>query len=142
LLDLVRNARLPRRIAERCRMILIAQRTLTGQRRRRGSLMSFRRHPLFPQALTVFEIAVEATGEYRQALEAWTAGSAPQMAPDADALPRRRRRRRRRRGRGMGAVAEQVSSIDADDADAGDDSADLAEDEPDGGAAPEREADR
>src|ERR671919_563012 len=30
LLDLVRNARLPRRIAERCRMILIAQRTLTG----------------------------------------------------------------------------------------------------------------
>ncbi|HZA49285.1 MAG TPA: polynucleotide adenylyltransferase PcnB [Myxococcaceae bacterium] len=150
LLDLVRNARLPRRIAERCRMILIAQRTLTGQRRRRGSLVSFRRHPLFPQALTVFEIAVEATGEYGEALEAWKAGSAPQMAPDAEALRRRRRRRRRRRGRGMGlggepgapgtAAAEQVSSMDADDADAGDDSADLAEDEPDEGAAPEREA--
>ena len=33
---LVQKARLPRRIAERCRMILMAQRTLAGLRRRRG----------------------------------------------------------------------------------------------------------
>ncbi|MBX5482514.1 MAG: polynucleotide adenylyltransferase PcnB [Myxococcaceae bacterium] len=94
--DLVRNARLPRRIAERCRMILIAQRTLSGQRRRRGSLASFRRHPLFNEALTVFAISVEATGEFREQLDAWLSGGAPSVAPDAEG-PRRKRRRRRRK---------------------------------------------
>ena len=68
--ELVRTARLPRRIAERCRMILLAQATLSGQRRRRGGLASFRRHPLFQEALTVFELSVEATGEHRAALDA------------------------------------------------------------------------
>jgi poly(A) polymerase len=148
LFELVRNARLPRRIAERCRMILIAQRTLTGQRRRRGSLASFRRHPLFQQALTVFEIAVEATGEYREALEAWKAGGAPQIAPDAEVL-RRRRRRRRRRGRGVGvagepgaagsAPADQAAEPDAEVEEASD-AIDDEPDEADEGAAPEREA--
>src|SRR5205809_195422 len=54
----VQTARLPRRIAERTRMILLAQRTLAGDRRRRGSLASFRRHPLFNEALAVFEMSV------------------------------------------------------------------------------------
>jgi poly(A) polymerase len=97
--ELVRTARLPRRIAERCRMILLAQATLSGKRRRRGGLASFRRHPLFNEALTVFELSVEATGEDREALEAWKAGSAP--VPPATGTPPeggRRRRRRRRRG--------------------------------------------
>jgi poly(A) polymerase len=141
LFDLVRNARLPRRIAERCRMILIAQRTLSGQRRRRGSLASFRRHPLFQQSLTVFEISVEATGEYREALQAWKAGGAPQLAPDAEAL-RRRRRRRRRRGRGMGlggegevpgaGVVSHAPPMDAEDAE--------EESDPGEAAAPDSEA--
>jgi poly(A) polymerase len=99
--ELVRTARLPRRIAERCRMILIAQRTLSGQRRRRGGLMSFRRHPLFNEALKVFEVWVEATDEFREELEQWKAGAAPN--PSADAAPgpaRKRRRRRKRRGTG------------------------------------------
>jgi poly(A) polymerase len=96
--DLVQNARLPRRIAERCRIILIAQRTLSGQRRRKGSLVSFRRHPLFAEALTVFEISVEATGEHREALEKWKSGDAPVILPDAEGPPRRRRRRRGRKG--------------------------------------------
>ncbi|HMK73258.1 MAG TPA: polynucleotide adenylyltransferase PcnB, partial [Myxococcaceae bacterium] len=61
--DLVKGARLPRRIAERCRMMLLAQSTLSGRRRRRGSLGSFRRHPLFQEALTVFACTVEATGK-------------------------------------------------------------------------------
>jgi poly(A) polymerase len=103
LADLVRNARLPRRIAERCRLILIAQRTLSGQRRRRGSLMSFRRHPLFNEALTAFEIWVDATGEHREALEKWKSGDAPVAVPDAEGPPKRRRRRRRRRGPRLGA---------------------------------------
>jgi poly(A) polymerase len=98
--ELVRTARLPRRIAERCRMMLLAQATLSGQRRRRGGLVSFRRHPLFNESLTVFEMSVEATGEHRQELEAWKAGQAPTPAPGAPPVPGGRRRRRRRRPRG------------------------------------------
>jgi poly(A) polymerase len=85
-------------------MILIAQRTLTGQRRRRGPLSSFRRHPLFREAMEVFEISVEATGEYREQLEAWRSGNAPQPAPDAEGPRKRKRRRRRRRGQGPSIV--------------------------------------
>ncbi|HZJ56574.1 MAG TPA: polynucleotide adenylyltransferase PcnB [Myxococcaceae bacterium] len=97
--ELVRTARLPRRIAERCRMILLAQATLSGQRRRRGGLASFRRHPLFQEALTVFELSVEATGERREALEAWRSGGAPTTPSGGPATEGgRRRRRRRRRG--------------------------------------------
>jgi poly(A) polymerase len=95
----VQSARLPRRIAERTRMILLAQRTLAGDRRRRGSLASFRRHPLFSEALTVFELSVEATGEGAEALAAWKSGGSPAIKATADAASgQRRRRRRRRRG--------------------------------------------
>jgi poly(A) polymerase len=80
-------------------MILLAQATLSGQRRRRGGLASFRRHPLFQEALTVFELSVEATGEHRAELDAWKAGGAPTPAPGgAPSEGGRRRRRRRRRG--------------------------------------------
>jgi poly(A) polymerase len=98
LASLVQKARLPRRIAERCRMILMAQRTLAGLRRRRGGLMGFRGHPLFNESLAVFEVWVRATGEYQEQLEKWKTGAAPQ--PTADAPGPRRRRRRRRRGGG------------------------------------------
>lgn len=102
--QLVQTARLPRRIAERTRMILLAQRTLSGDRRRRGSLGSFRRHPLFGEALAVFELKVEATGEGAEALEAWKSGGAPSTKASAAEVPgRRRRRRRRRRGGPPGA---------------------------------------
>jgi poly(A) polymerase len=90
---LVRNARLPRRVAEQIRLILLAQRTLSGERRRKGSLMSFRRHPLFAQALAVFEISVESTGSHREALEKWLSGAAPEVS-----VTQGRSRRRRRRG--------------------------------------------
>ena len=93
----VQSARLPRRIAERCRLLLLAQRTLTGERRRRSQ--SFRRHPLFNEALVVFELSVEATGEFRDALAAWRAGEVPPQrteaaSADSDAVRKRRRRRR------------------------------------------------
>lgn len=101
--QLVQKARLPRRIAERCRMILMAQRTLAGLRRRRGGLMGFRGHPLFAESLAVFEVWVRATGEHQDQLEKWKAGGAPQ--PTADAPGPRRRRRRRRRGGGGGGEA-------------------------------------
>ncbi len=95
--ELVRSARLPRRIAERCRMILLSQKTLAGMRRRRGGLQGFRSHPLFAESLAVFEVWVRATGEHQAALDAWRGGGAPQVAQDAEG-PRRRRRRRRRGG--------------------------------------------
>ncbi|MFP2958721.1 polynucleotide adenylyltransferase PcnB [Myxococcus sp. 1LA] len=118
----VQSARLPRRIAERCRMLLLAQRTLTGERRRRSA--AFKRHPLFSEALTVFEMTVEATGENREQLEAWKAGEVPQPRAaaaegdesDAGGQRKRRRRRRRRRssanggsGEGSGASSESGS---------------------------------
>jgi poly(A) polymerase len=115
LFEFVRTARLPRRIAERCRMVLIAQRTLAGERRRRGSLASFRRHPLFQEALTVFEITVEATGLHREELEAWRSGSAPVAVPGAAAeeAPGRKRRRRRRRRGGSGGAGEPAAATEA-----------------------------
>jgi len=97
--ELVRAARLPRRIAERCRMILLSQKTLAGLRRRRGGLQGFRSHPLFAESLAVFEVWVRATGEHQAALDAWRSGGAPNIAQDAEG-PRRRRRRRRRGGGG------------------------------------------
>ena len=103
LAQLVQKARLPRRIAERCRMILMAQRTLAGLRRRRGGLMGFRGHPLFNESLAVFEVWVAATGEHQDQLEKWKTGAAPQ--PTTDAPGPRRRRRRRRRGGGSGGEA-------------------------------------
>jgi poly(A) polymerase len=103
--ELVRTARLPRRIAERCRMMLLAQATLSGQRRRRGSLGSFRRHPLFNESLTVFACTVEATGQGATELEAWKSGQAPVPVPGAASVGGRRRRRRRRGGRGPGGGA-------------------------------------
>jgi len=102
--ELVRTARLPRRIAERTRMLLLAQPTLAGERRRRGGLATFRRHPLFAEGLKVFEVWVAATGEKRDALAAWQSGSAPQ--PSATAPGPRKRRRRRGRGRGGPAASE------------------------------------
>ncbi len=97
--ELVQKARLPRRIAERCRMVLMAQRTLAGLRRRRGGLMGFRGHPLFNESLAVFEVWVKATGEHQDQLEKWKTGAAPAAVSDAPG-PRRRRRRRRRGGGG------------------------------------------
>jgi poly(A) polymerase len=98
---LVQKARLPRRIAERCRMILMAQRTLAGLRRRRGGLGGFRGHPLFAESLQVFEVWVEATGEHQEALARWKSGTAPMPTAGAEG-PRRRRRRRRGGERGGG----------------------------------------
>ena len=100
--ELVRTARLPRRISERCKMLLLAQATLSGRRRRRGGLGSFRRHPLFNEALTVFACTVEATGEGAAELQAWQSGGSP-AGPGAPAV--RKRRRRRRGGQGGGTTS-------------------------------------
>ncbi len=113
LASLVQKARLPRRIAERCRMILMAQRTLAGLRRRRGGLMGFRGHPLFNESLAVFEVWVRATGEHTEHLAKWKSGSAPQPTADAPGPKRRRRRRRRGGGQGDAAGGEVAAAVDA-----------------------------
>ncbi|HEX4804245.1 MAG TPA: polynucleotide adenylyltransferase PcnB [Myxococcaceae bacterium] len=95
LTEFVRSARLPRRIAERTRAILLAQAVLSGERRRRGSLARFRRHPIFNEALTLFGISVEATGQHQQTLEVWKSGELPAFETAAADRPKRRRRRRR-----------------------------------------------
>jgi poly(A) polymerase len=95
LTQFVRSARLPRRIAERTRAILLAQAVLSGERRRRGSLVRFRRQPIFNEALALFGISVEATGQHQQTLEAWKSGEVPAFETAPADRPKRRRRRRR-----------------------------------------------
>ncbi len=71
---LVRTARLPRRIAERTRLALGAQRLLRGpprRRRRRGGGLAAQAY--FRDALQLLEMTVRATGEGAEALERWKA---------------------------------------------------------------------
>jgi len=76
LTQLVQTARLPRRIAERTRLAMGAQRVLTGpprRRRRRGGGLSEQSY--FRDALQLMEMAVRATGEGAEALARWKAGA-------------------------------------------------------------------
>ena len=110
LAEMVRTARLPRRIAERARMILLAQPILAGERRRRrSSPQAFARQSYFPEALAVFELSVAATGEGDAQLAKWQSvfsgqdlsqveGDEEREPPRAGA-PQRHRRRRGGRGR-------------------------------------------
>ncbi len=109
LAEMVRTARLPRRIAERARMILLAQPILAGERRRRrSSPQAFARQSYFPEALAVYELSVAATGEGHDQLAKWQAAFAgqdlSQLERDDEREPPRDgpKRRRRRGGRGRG----------------------------------------
>ena len=100
LAEMVRTARLPRRIAERARMILLAQPILAGERRRRrSSPQAFARQSYFPEALAVFELSVAATGDGADQLAKWQAIFAgqdlAQLQGDEDHEPQRPRRHRR-----------------------------------------------
>ena len=115
LAEMVRTARLPRRIAERARMILLAQPILAGERRRRrSSPQTFARQSYFPEALAVYELSVAATGQGHDHLARWQAVFAGQDlsqldhddeepaagAPKGEGGPKRRRRRGGRGRRG------------------------------------------
>lgn len=104
LTEMVRTARLPRRIAERARMILLAQPILAGERRRRrSSPQAFARQSYFPEALAVYELSVAATGQGHEQLAKWQAVFAGQdlsqlereeeREPGREGAPKRRRRR-------------------------------------------------
>jgi len=109
LAEMVRTARLPRRIAERARMILLAQPILSGERRRRrSSPQAFARQSYFPEALAVFELSVAATGRGHEQLAKWQGTFAEQDLSQVDHEETRRpgprqppdKKRRRRGGRG------------------------------------------
>jgi len=110
--EMVRTARLPRRIAERARMILLAQPILSGERRRRrSSPQAFARQSYFPEALAVFELSVAGTSQGHEQLARWQqtfAGQDLSRVPAGEERggsgpPKRRGRGgRRRRGRGQG----------------------------------------
>jgi len=99
LAEMVRTARLPRRIAERARLVLAAQPLLSGERKkRRFAPQAFVRQSIFPEALAVFELSVAATGRGADQLQKWQAIFAgqdfSQLEPESD---RRRRGGRPRR---------------------------------------------
>lgn len=102
--QMVQEARLPRRLADRTRMLLWAQAVLSGERRRRRSLSSFRKHPVFPDALVLLEIAADATGQGVEMVERWRSGKPVDLPPPVGepAGTGRKRRRRRHRKRGQG----------------------------------------
>ena len=111
LAEMVRTARLPRRIAERARMILLAQPILAGERRRRrSSPQAFARQSYFPEALAVYELSVAATAQGQDQLAKWQAVFSGQDLSQVEVEDERRpplppglhgaRRRRKRGGRG------------------------------------------
>jgi poly(A) polymerase len=69
--ELVRVARLPRRISEGTRLLILSQGALLGERRRRGSPTRFMRSPHFDEALLLMEANAEASGEGVEALRRW-----------------------------------------------------------------------
>jgi poly(A) polymerase len=110
LAEMVRTARLPRRIAERARLILAAQPILAGERKRRKfSAASFARQSIFPEALAVFELSVAAARRGGEQLARWQAIFAGQPVSELEVEEKPPRhesgqgpRRRRRGGRGRG----------------------------------------
>jgi poly(A) polymerase len=87
---LVQTARLPRRMAERTRLALGAQRMFRGpprRRRRRGGVAT---QAYFRDALQLLEMTVRATGEGEEALETWKAQAEARLThpePAASPLP-------------------------------------------------------
>jgi poly(A) polymerase len=89
LASLVQTARLPRKVAERTRLALHAQRLFVDpgrKRRRRGRGATG--HQYLADALQLFRITVDATGEGREALERWTRREAEQEERAETAEPR------------------------------------------------------
>ncbi|ACL63660.1 poly(A) polymerase [Anaeromyxobacter dehalogenans 2CP-1] len=129
LASLVQTARLPRKVAERIRLALHAQRQLEEpgkRRRRRGRGPAGQTY--FQDALQLLEIRVRATGRGAEVLERWSAEAPHPHAPSerpGRAGPRddRHERRDRREGsathgadRDEGAVREVVIPTEAAEA--------------------------
>jgi poly(A) polymerase len=106
LTEMVRTARLPRRIAERTRLVLHSQGYLAGERKRKGlPPKEFVRQSIFPEALAIFELQSASTGKGSAELEKWQRLFLGQnvsdllaeepAGPGGDRTGQKRRRRRR-----------------------------------------------
>ncbi|MFW5878695.1 MAG: polynucleotide adenylyltransferase PcnB [Myxococcota bacterium] len=98
--SLFRDARLPRKLAERVRLILGAQRIFAGQRKRRTSPNRFLRQSYAGHAMALFDIRVRAWGQDYEAYRRWEErlkAVQEEEAPEAKAGNGGTRRRRRRR---------------------------------------------
>ena len=101
LAEMVRTARLPRRIAERTRLILAAQPLLSGERKkRRFSGQAFARQSIFPEAVAIFELSVAATGRGAEQLSRWQTIFASQDFSSLEEEPDRKPAAPRRGGGG------------------------------------------
>jgi poly(A) polymerase len=92
LASLVQTSRLPRKVAERTRLALHAQRAFSAppkRRRRRGRGMAGQ--PYFVDAVHLLRLAVDATGHGKELLERWQhdpgAPAAPARQAEARAVP-------------------------------------------------------
>ena len=85
--DLVKVSRMPRRIAEGTRLLLLAQRALQGERRKRGSPTRFVRSPHFADALALMEMNAVVTGEGTEPLARWQQRLTAERPPPKTALP-------------------------------------------------------
>ena len=104
LAEMVRTARLPRRIAERTRLILAAQPLLSGERKkRRFSAQAFAKQSIFPEALAIFELSVAATGRGAEQLSRWQGVFSSQDFSSFVEEPERKPPSPRRGGGGEGA---------------------------------------
>jgi poly(A) polymerase len=85
LASLVATSRLPRKVAERAKLALHAQRAAkapAGRRRRRGRSGS--PGPVQDDAIPLMRISVEATGEGREVLDRWLAAPRPAPRPEGE----------------------------------------------------------
>ena len=100
--SLVSTSRLPRKVAERAKLALHAQRAArapAGRRRRRGRSGS--PGPVQDDAIPLMRISVEATGEGREVLDRWLAAPGPAPRPEGEEPEAERGGRGERRpGRG------------------------------------------
>jgi poly(A) polymerase len=130
LASLVQTARLPRKIAERTRLALHAQRIFVDparKRRRRGRGPAGQQY--LTDALQLFRITVDATGDGREALERWTRRAQDETPEPAEPIgPRERAAADGVADDGVGleveasperASAEGPSAVSADDAPGG-----------------------
>jgi poly(A) polymerase len=89
LAGLVQTARLPRKVAERTKLALNAQRMFGGpprkRRRRRGGISG---QAYFQDALQLLQITVEATGEGQEELERWKRFAAGEPLSEPSRPPR------------------------------------------------------
>ncbi len=96
--ELVRTARLPRRVAERVRLIIGAQRVFAGQRKRRVSSRRFLRQAYVSHAMVLYDMRLRAYGGDYETYKLWTRRLDEQGTPADGRTSDGRKRRKRRKG--------------------------------------------